>query len=209
MSIKIRFEDDFNTYCSTWAFKQAVRQAVEDREYLTSWRNRLDIENTVHTKVTNEINNYKLTVDTLTRNAVAYEMKQQMPQFLSQSHEMTSILDTHKKSVTGELDKHAHDLLDKIVNEEKYHTINKMYFAAFEQKCDNMITSEKNKIENTITDLNSKCNDTINKLGSEIKKIDKLEKKLEQYKQNSWIFGSVAMFCGIVIGGLIFSIKNI
>ena len=62
------------------------------------------------------------------KSKVAYEMMQQLPKYLDQNVTMSSILSNHVDRVERSLRTSVEQIMSKILDDPKYHEINKAYF---------------------------------------------------------------------------------
>ena len=167
---------------------------------------------TIKTDAKRDINNdiqqkFREHMDTIA-GKVARELSIQIPAYLSNHHQMQQILSSHKSEVEKTVQEHlakalieienkTRSELERIVNEDDYHNINKAYFDAFTNKGDRLIKDlqlthtslcqkqqeEHNQMraniqQKCIEDMTS-LKDGLQKLDETRQKVNRLSKKLE------------------------------
>jgi DNA repair exonuclease SbcCD ATPase subunit len=202
---KTYLEIDTDTFLTTLSrvasedrFKSTIRRVVQDEMF---WRQLLDdtrfnyrIDSKLENFKTNLISSVDSRVDNKVRDNLSYslpgqvakELNHQMPGYLNNNHQMNLILNDHSERLQDELESVARAILEKIVAEDRYHEINKMYFDAFKLKANIEISnfiSDGNRAINQIqakyqTDLKS-LTDNLSKAREQNRRVDNLEDRLK------------------------------
>lgn len=106
--------------------------------------------------ITMELSNY---IKNHIPEHVSMELKNQIPVFVENNNKMQQILSEHSNKLKNQLETLANEILDKIVNEDEYHEINKKYFDAFNNNGNNAINEMIGKYNEKLVEEELKGND--------------------------------------------------
>ena len=167
------------TFCATDDFKSYVRRAINDEMFWRDVLQHVQVESKVNSHLSDKVPGMvKSKVKDMVPGLVATELTNRLPpllkSYLDDSVSMKNILDEHSGRLNRELEDHARKHLERIVNEDHYHEVNKKYFDAFEKRGTDAIGVFNNKGDTSI---------------AETKK--KYEKELEEYRSQ---MGQVARY---------------
>lgn len=115
---------------------------------------------------------------------VAREIQQQLPSYLDQNGSMQNILGDHVERVNRSLEQKVSEILKNIVEDPKYHEINKLYFEAFKRNADAAIGDMKTQAQVVQTDLQQQVTDklqVITQLQSRISELERITNSQSTY----------------------------
>jgi hypothetical protein len=231
LSIQPDFQVILTNFCQEATFKRYVRDAINTeffwRDILQNLQFKNDIDNRVDSKMsdikdkirlsTTNLVNEKLELYTKSQlpNNILYELNRQLPDQLSKqlpayldtNHKMQTILNTHIDNLTTELYNSAKETLDKLTNEEQYHSITTSHLNSmavrYNESVDNQLDKNNAKFNEQLSSHESKTNaliqDVISNVNKSLEKFDnfnknadnmalrltKLEKKIESMKNTT------------------------
>lgn len=99
----------------------------------------------------------------------------------------------------GNLEQAARNHLNKIVNEDKYHIVNRQYFEAFQQRADYAISKFSIDSETLLTSFQQDCENTKKEFNS---KMDELEHRVEYLTR--WTTVSSVLNLALIGAGLVY-----
>mmetsp|Transcript_7888 Transcript_7888/g.10200 ORF Transcript_7888/g.10200 Transcript_7888/m.10200 type:complete len:202 (+) Transcript_7888:31-636(+) len=94
-----------------------------------------------YNKYKNEVEKSHKDLKNLIILEVGSKAKEQVTSLLRTSHQMQKIIDNHILEVESKVDEKCRDILDRIIDEEKYQTIDEALRRSLEKKIDNRINN--------------------------------------------------------------------
>ncbi len=206
--------DEFNRWCEREHFRThirgIVRTMINDELH---WMKIFDIDSirkqvksevkTLEPKILSVADNYlKMHVPKL----VTEQMLSQMPTFLRQSAEMRDVLEHHRSYVERSLETKARDILNNIVNDPQYHTINKALYESFENRQCDAITLFNTKSSTVINETKCRIDKETTDLRDQLNEVAELKKQLRAVQRS---LNGTDTVLGVCMIGLIGTISYI
>jgi hypothetical protein len=168
------------------SYKQYIRGVVQDEVFMQTMRSRFFDQLNLNTTIKNEAlsivpqlttNHLHAVLGGMVSEKISHSLPTFLNGYLNNNQQMQSILDRHSKQLQRTLNLEADKILehanqlqrtlnleaDKIletkVRDPKYHTVNKLYFQAFEEKSDKAIRDWTAKADSTLHDQQTKINE--------------------------------------------------
>ena len=154
------YNSEFDNYIRWWVgqvqFRDAVRAAVNDELF---WRNLFEgdrfrkemdkIPTKVHTAIQSEMPSLRSNVESLAtntvRNTISTEILKQLPTIIGQNHQFVELFQKHRDELNSMLHSEVTKIVDSIVSDPNYHTVNERYFEQFRQKGDQQLASQERR----------------------------------------------------------------
>ena len=170
-------------------FHERVKHIVSENDHLKDWLKNLQIESKIKDQVSVQVEKIRQSVNTLKSDAllemnntipgkVSQEIAQQMPFYLSQNADMQRLMQNHISEIKQELETKARAILQDIVSDPEYHTINKTYFDAFEEKGNEHLRRLKDEQTILQAKLETKVDKKMDSITKLEDKVDNLETSL-------------------------------
>lgn len=180
----------FFSFCETDSFKRYVRAAVQDELF---WDQLLN-DHRVARRATEEANRETKTYLSQHLNSLVHQqVVKELPNVVNDSHQTQQMLNKHQVQLNHSLQQESRAILNRIVNEDQYHEVNRHYFEAFNRRADQCLTN-----------VNQRCEQTLTQLTREINRLDNYEQRLNYFNQK--LNGTIIVGSGLVLTGLIYLI---
>jgi hypothetical protein len=227
------------SFCQQEQFKKAVRDAVNNELF---WREVLKsmLGNNIETKIDNKLSDFKdrlkdttsKLVDDLVKSytknklpkTVATEVKDQLDKqittYLNNNPQMIQLLSAHAKVLEETLYQSAKDTLDRLTNEEQYHSVTTSHLQNMTARCEltmnnqlstniykfnDQLKCQQQDFDKTIVYMNDKTNKTLENFNNFNDRAKMLEKKIEDLQTWSTI---QSVIIGVVgIGFVLYNFK--
>lgn len=219
--------EPFITFCQTDDFKKYVRTAVNDQIF---WNNLIQ-EMNINTYIKNEINErvpdkVKIEVNRLVPDkiekaltqferyripeCVSDQLKKQVSDYLNNDYKMQQLMSAHSSKLEEELQNKAKQILDKVTNEEQYHTVTNAHLDnmknRWERTMNEQVVLNNHLCQETIKNVHNQVNNELGLAKECIKTVNDLETQVNQLKRDNniyWFLTFVSMSIATVTGGFI------
>lgn len=205
-------------FCKTNDFTESVRRAVNDEMFWRDLLQKFSIKDLIQTEVTNRVPNEVRNIvpnivnqqlDNYTRiqipSHVAKNLAEQITGFLNNHVQMQNILENHSKKLNEDLYVSAKSTLDRLTNEEQYHSVTKSHLENMDKRYNSEIDIFKGiskgllkSQENTFVDSLESMKNQVNKETENIRNIDNECKSLRaEITTMKWLAGSLFVVTGV------------
>jgi hypothetical protein len=216
------------TYCQGSDFKKYVRQAVSDEFFWRDCFAKLNLSDTIETKLSNklpaqvrdEIN--KILPNLIETKFLQYvnnqlpaqvlkEINNQMPTYLNNNYQMQVILANHIATLQTTLDTDVRAILHRIVGGPEYHDITQAHLNTMHMMGQDKLNDITNNIseqtrqhisnaDRQINDIKSTIKTDLVQLSNSLGKVDALTQKINNVETSVFKWGVGGVVTGVLFG---------
>ena len=199
-NVSLGLNNDFITFCATQNFKNYVKEAINDELFWRDIFGKYSLENTIDStlqakmrKIREEI---KTTIDDQISHFATYSvpglvsksLNDQISIFLLNNAQMQNMLHIHLDKTKEQIKITAHDIMDKISNEDKYHTMMIKSGESLDNRINDIIRIEEMRFNSKLIEMQNHFNNYLNEINtniaSKIKHIDNLEITVSEHQKD-------------------------
>jgi len=205
--------EPFTTFCQTDDFKKYVRGAINDQIFWNTF-----IKNEINERVQIEVNRIvPVKVDKELNHFEKYKIPEQIAAYLNNDYKIQQIITTQRSKLEEELQIKTKQILDKVTNEEQYHTVTNAHLGNMKNRFENQLTTfnqtmnehlvlNNHLCQETIKNVHNRVNDELVKVNECIKKVNDLDTQVNQLKRENniyWLLTFVSMSVATITAGVI------
>lgn len=209
--------NEFTAFCSRAEFKSYVREAIDDKLFWDRILNTYRVQALVDNRM-NEITPQKVrqslpiagsnclwqSLDQVLSGLVAKEILCQLPNIVGSDYRMQKLLEKHTDDLRYALETESRKIVTRIVTDEGYHEINRIYFQTFSDKGDKNIRDFNTRANAIIQSTKADFEQQLHNLTSALNTVDKYQRTLDDMESQITflkfaVFGltvSFAALCG-------------
>lgn len=156
MTEQEQFTNKFRRECETDYFRSKVGSVISDQLFVNNLLNRINLPAETKKVVTPLIEKkFDRFATRHLPNLVSNQIAIQLPYFLNSNPQMQEILHKHRSDLEQKLESKSREIMDKVVEEEKYQTLSNLHFKKIDERFDSKLGIYDKQVKSTLKGVGS------------------------------------------------------